>query len=170
MTATHKLLTLLGDGIPRTMDQLKAESGMEPLEVEHALKKLREGNYARSVPTHYKVTADGLARLAGVLAREQKAAAEAAELAAKRDARAMQERKSPGRPRLSDEVRELRRVEKLKRAKARRDALRAAESNEDASLRLVQRVVPAMLVRDDIVAAAMQSRHPLQSAWGGAHA
>ncbi len=64
MSAPTTLLRLMADGKPWTPEQLSRESGLDRRRVDNALRVLRAGEYMRSLPQPYQITAAGLDRLA----------------------------------------------------------------------------------------------------------
>lgn len=70
MSAPIILLRLMADGKPWTPEQLSRESGLERWRVDNALRVLRSGEFMRSLPQPYQITAAGLDRLAEREGRE----------------------------------------------------------------------------------------------------
>lgn len=186
MTITATLLSLVSDGKPRSARQLEMESGLTHRQVERFIQTMRKGGDLCLAPRQYELTEKGIVRAGRVVAKEKRIAKEAAALAARVAARAEAKLKPIGRPpnppemqRAARETNAMRRrqkhaadrLEKLTRKAAERAAAEAQkQAEQDAELKFMHSLVAASTDADPVIAETLRAQPALQSAWGAMHA
>lgn len=182
MTITAKLLSLIADGKPRSLDQMAKESGLPRRQVELFIQSMQEGRYVRLAPRQFELTPRGLERASRVVAREKRAAKERAELLERIAARAAAKLKPRGRPRMTEEARaaakeanalarrrkhEADRLGRLRKKSAERAAEEAQRLfDRDAELEFVHNIVEAGACLDPLISETVRAQPALHAAWG----
>lgn len=176
MNNAMTVLELLSDGQPRTVRALVEATGFSLLQVQNAMRVLRNHEALRTLDLPYVVTEAGLQRLAHLQKRRT-------QIEANKEAEAVARQKPTriGRPPLPMEVKEARAIERSReKGRKRREIARLERAirNQQAGrvagvipdMAVIQVVVPAPATRDSLLESAVANRPPLQAVWGSSHA